>query len=141
MKGTDWKWRPGVSVGPVKFGVSLQDYQADFDVALIEPEGTDATGWGEYEFGGEDKTVWTEEGKIVGVRCDDFFGYKGKNLIGMSEAEFIEHMGRDPDEIGTSVEYEDGSIQTPFEYEDLALEVWSEDGKIVCASATEIVND
>jgi len=142
MSGSEWNWTPGVGVGPFKFGVPIADYFAEFNLELQSPEGADVTGWGTYEIKQmEDKLVWTEEGKIAAIACHDFFGYKGQNLIGTSEEEFIEHMGRQPDETGTSVEYDNGSIQTPFEYEDLAMEAWSEDGVIVCASATDIADD
>ncbi|MCX2721844.1 hypothetical protein [Roseibium salinum] len=103
MSGAEWDWTPGVGVGPFGFGTLIQDYMSHYDVKLVRREGSSITGCGEYEIGGEDKVVWTEEGKIVCVRSDDFWGYKGKNLIGMSEEELIAHMGQDPDEIGTSV--------------------------------------
>jgi|GEM_PF-1183408 len=142
MSGNEWHWTPGVGVGPFKFDAPIADYFAEFKLKLTSPEGDDVTGWGTYEIKQmEDKIVWTEEGKIASVGCYDFFGYKGKNLIGMSEDEFIKHMGQQPDEIGTSVEYDNGSIQTPFEYEDLAMEAWSEDGVIVSASAYRIFED
>lgn len=59
----------------------------------------------------------------------------------MSERELNAHLEKKPDEVGDSVEYENGSIQTPYEFEDLALEVWFENGILVSAFAGEIVDD
>ncbi len=141
MKNGDWNWTPGIGVGPIKFGVPIADYLSDFDLELVnyeepgEPE-TDA-----YEVPGQDKAIWVEDGRVDSINCDDFFGYKGKNLIGMSEKEFLAHMGQEPEEIGSSVEYENGSVQTPYEYPDLGLQIWFEDGKVVSAMVSEIVDD
>lgn len=142
MSNFDWRWSPGIGVGPCKFGESIQLVAQGIDIKKVRDEGTSSTGWGVYEVVGDEyKTVWSENGTVVCVRCEDVFVFMNKNLIGMSEEELIAHMGQQPDEIGTSVEFEDGSVQTPFEYEDLGLEVWFEGGKLVSASATEIVDD
>ncbi|WP_299817497.1 hypothetical protein [uncultured Roseibium sp.] len=141
MSDQNWNWTPGVGVGPLKFGVSIDDNQTDLDLKLLVPEGGDASGWATYEVGGPNKTISTENGKIESIQCEDYFGYKNENLIGMSEAELVAHMGEEPYEIGVSVEYDNGVIETPFEYDNLALIAWSADGKIVSASAHEIVDD
>jgi len=141
MSGSEWNWTPGVGVGPFKFGTSIDDYKMDFDLELVIPEGTDVTGWGGYEVDGLDMTISTEEGKIESIQCEGYFRYKNKNLIGMSEEEFVAHMGEHPYEIGVGVEYDNGVVETPFEYDDLALIVWTADGKVVSASASEIVED
>ncbi|MBO6893263.1 MAG: hypothetical protein JJ866_15070 [Roseibium sp.] len=133
-----WEWVPGLRVGPVAFGSEIDGYRTTLNLRLLEPEGADETGWGTYSFDNEDKTIWTENGKVICVRCDDYFGFKGVNLIGLAREELIAQMGAKPDEIGLSVEFEDGSILTPFEYFDLSLEIWIEEGAVVHASATAI---
>lgn len=52
----------------------------------------------------------------------------------MTEVQLIEHIGGEPDEIGHSVEYEKGFVQTSFECDDLALEVGTEFSKVVSVS-------
>ncbi|GAB2183747.1 hypothetical protein [Roseibium sp. LAB1] len=60
----------------------------------------------------------------------------GKDLIGMSEAELIAHIGREPDGIGDSVEYDNGLIQNPVDCYDLAIQVWFEGGLLICAKVS-----
>lgn len=131
----NWEWSPSNGVGPLKYGALIQDYLSEYPIRLLEPEGSDVTGWGTYEIENSDKTIWTEEGKIVSIRCDEYFVYKGNNLIGLSKIECIAYLQRQPDEVGEGVLFEDGTVQKPLEFDELGLEVWLEDGKIVSASA------
>ncbi|WP_298821428.1 hypothetical protein [uncultured Roseibium sp.] len=140
---TDWKWEwtPGVGVGPIKFGTPIEEYIERFDLKLRVPEGTTSTGLGSYTIQDFAKSVATDLGKVESVECEDYFGFRGKNLIGMSEIELITYMGIDPDEISVGVLYENGSVQTPFEYDALGLIVWFEDEKLISAAAMEIIED
>ena len=54
----------------------------------------------------------------------------------MSEAELIAHLGRLPDEIGDSVEYNNGPIQTPVDCYDLEIQVWFDGGLLICAKVS-----
>lgn len=92
----DWTFEPRIGIGPIKYHINIKNYAKTYDIRLIEPEGSDVTGWGTYEIYGLDKTIWTKNGMVISIRCDDNFTYKGKNLIGMPKAELIAHMERAP---------------------------------------------
>lgn len=140
MSEGHFDWDPGVGVGAFRYGDLISVYLSKFDLELTVPEKSSDTGWGRYEIADGEVIVWTEGGRIVGVRCEEEFVYKQQNLIGMTQEQLVTLMG-EPDEIGDDVELEDGSVYTPYEYEDLALEVWFTNGKAVVAPATDIEED
>ncbi|QFT30987.1 hypothetical protein FIV00_10905 [Labrenzia sp. THAF82] len=141
MTDLKWEWIPGIGVGPMKFGAPIKNFIERFELKLHVPEGTTPEEWGSFIIQDFVKSVTTEHGLIQTVECEDYFGFRGKNLIGMSEEELIAHMGSDPDKIGVGVLYENGSVQTPFDYDALGLIVWFEDEKLISAAAMEIIDD
>jgi hypothetical protein len=96
------------------------DYPLHTDPKLIRAEWTDSTGLGEYELG-KDRLLYTEDVTVFSISCKDSFLYKGKDLIGLSEVELIVPLGREPDQIGDCVEYDNGKIQAPFDFHDLVF--------------------
>ncbi|WP_417710526.1 hypothetical protein [Roseibium aggregatum] len=96
------------------------DYPLQFDLKLIRPEGTDSTGLGVYELG-KDGLLYTEDVTVFSISRKDSLLYKGKDQIGLSEVELIVPLGREPDQIGDCVEYDNGTIQAPFDFHDLVF--------------------
>lgn len=131
-----WVWIPNEGIGVFKFGTALRDYMSTFSLREKELDTDDNTDWVSYELVGTSNNIYTEDGKITAISCEDEFIYKNKNLIGMTEQEFIEQMGQESSEIDTSIEYDDGSLSTPFEYKDLGLIAWFENNKLLSVSCT-----
>lgn len=130
-----WEWTPNIGLGPFKYETSVKEYMSDFEFVFEEEENKKDYDLDTYNIVGTDKCLFTEDDKIIAIRCDDQFNYSGKNLIGMTEEQFISHMRKQPDEMGIDVLFDDGTQQTPFEYNDLGLEVWTENRIVVSASA------
>lgn len=138
-KNINWVWTPAVGVGPFRYGEHIAAMEAEF---CLEPviDKCDSN-WDEYRVKGSDNSIYTEHGLIVSVSCDDMFVFEGTNLIGISEEELISIFKGINYCIGTGVEYDDNSVQYPFEYDELGLMVWTEDGRVVSASAIDPSDD
>ncbi|MEP3476373.1 MAG: hypothetical protein ABJN57_09160 [Hyphomicrobiales bacterium] len=135
-----WEWIPHVGLGPFKYETSVQEYMSEFDLILEKEENKKDYDWDTYNIIGTDKCIWTEDDIIMSIRCDDQFNYNEKNLIGMTEDELFSHMKGQSYEMGIDVLYDDGTQQTPFEYNDLGLSVWTENRIVVSASAYQAID-
>ncbi len=129
-----WEWEPNSSLGPIKLGDQISHYVEKFHLKDANDDNDDITGWVSYVLPSVDTYVYVENGIIVSITSYEEFFYKEKNIIGVKTSELLNILGRDPDEIGVSVLYDNGVIQTPFEYLDLGLQLWVRDEEVVSAS-------
>lgn len=129
-----WEWEPNSSLGPIKLGDQVSHYVEKFHLKDANDDNDDITGWVSYVLPSVDTYVYVENGIIVSITSYEEFIYKEKNIIGVKTSELLNILGRDPDEIGVSVLYDNGVIQTPFEYLDLGLQLWIKDEEVVSAS-------
>jgi hypothetical protein len=126
-----WILNPNVSVGIIEFGQPIERYLSIIPLRLVETYDNGVLkNMKGYKVDGVGKIVNVEDGRVASISCDDELFYNGKDLFMMNEQEFIMHIGQNPDKIGTSVCYDDESLQTPFEYYDLGVCAWFEDSKL-----------
>lgn len=127
-----WEWEPNSSLGPIKLGDQISYYVEVFD--LIGEEDEDLIGWMDYKLPNVDTYIYAENGVIASICSYEEFIYKGKNLIGIETSELLNTLGYEPDEVGESVLYDNGDIQTPLEYFNLGLQLWIRNEEVVSAS-------
>lgn len=128
------EWNPNVGVGGIIFGEPIQKYIDDLGVYLDEDDEPVGT-WIRYIVPGIEMYVDVENDKVVSVNSFENFFYRGVNLIG-SNIEILKQLlpGEIPGQ-GETVEYDDGDIQTVFDYDLSSLQVWCrDDGTIVSVS-------
>jgi hypothetical protein len=127
---------PNVSVGDIKLGDDIENYPTR---AL---EYSDEAGEDPYScFAFTDTPVQAfvnEAGRIETIRCETECIWQGVNLIGMEFAEFQTLYPEEPDEVDRLlVDTPDGEQdQDVYDYDDLGLQVWSHNGKIVVIMAS-----
>jgi hypothetical protein len=138
MLNMEWIWRPNYSVGAISLGDKIEKYLDVFGLICLD-EVVDNTGWIRYKLPNIDTYIDSEDGIIVSISSYDIFIYKDNNLIGLDVHDLNKILGCDPDDIGYPVLYEDGDIQTPYDYNILGLQLWVSDGKVVLASCVKAV--
>lgn len=130
---TYWGWVPNSSFGPIKLGDQIDLYIQNLHLSNDDSE-DDKTNWIEYTLPDEDVYVYVENGIIVSITSYENFIYKDKNIIGMQVGQLNEILDCEPSEQGKSVLFEDGDIQTPFEYFHLGLQLWVSNKVVMSAS-------
>lgn len=132
-----WNWFPGLGLGPFKFNSNISDYLDTYRLEK-ELEEVDITDWITYEVPNTEISIDVEDGLVASISSYDFFCYKNENLIGMQLNKLLELMSPHKYEVGETIEYDDGEIQTAYEFDDLGLQVWESVGLIVGAACREI---
>jgi hypothetical protein len=130
---TVWEWVPNSSLGPIKLGDQISSYIQNLHLSNDGAE-DDATNWIGYKLSNVDIYIYVENGIIVSITSYDEFIYKDKNIIGMKVNQLSEILGCEPSELGKPVLFDDGDIQTPFEYFHLGLQLWVSNEIVVSAS-------
>ena len=134
----DWNWEPNVRLGPIKLGEPIEGYLS-LGVALDEDKAaTDITGWIGYKWPKLEVFIYAEQDRIVAITSYEFFFYKGENIIGKTIPEFEHLLEGSADEIGNSVVFDNGDVQTPYEYSALGLSLWESKGHILYASIIDV---
>ncbi|MBP0018078.1 MAG: hypothetical protein J7647_11030 [Cyanobacteria bacterium SBLK] len=137
-----WIWVPNKSFGIIEFNSSIDLYREKLGVVLDEDDNDDITGWLSYKVSNEEIYLNVENGLVVSIFTYEKLyykrekRYKSKNIIGMTKEKLIKLFGREPDEIGSSVIYEDGDIQTPLDFDSFSLQVWISKDIVVSASCS-----
>ena len=137
-------WEPNHSLGGVSLGRDIAIYIEEYGLSKDESNIDDGTNWDTYNSTYLDLEIHSDAGKIVSITTETELIYQGENLIGLTVEQVTSLLGRTADEIGESVEYEDGEIQTPYDFFDLGLQLWAESCNVVSASClnyTEIIED
>lgn len=130
---TVWEWVPNSSLGPIKLGDKISFYIKNLCLSNDDSEGDD-TNWIGYKLPDVDTYIYVENEIIVSITSYEEFYYKGKNIIGMKANKLSETLDCEPSELGDSVLFDDGDIQTPFEYFHLGLQLWVSNEIVVSAS-------
>tara|TARA_R110000787_G_scaffold1497_7_gene6284 strand:- start:3058 stop:3480 length:423 start_codon:yes stop_codon:yes gene_type:complete len=125
-----WDWVPNQRLGPIEIGISVETYVGQLGAQLLA-EIDDSTGWDSYYIPHHDVYINAEDGEVVSISAHKSFYYGIKNVLGMTIEQLEALLGCKADEIGNSVEYEDGDIQTPYDYSELGLVAWVSQDVIV----------
>jgi len=122
-----FEWIPLVSVGPVKFGDSIETHldsgfaiEEEFD---DEPDYIDQDDVLGFRIGEDDSTiesVWTMDELV----------YRGRNLVGLSRDALIELLGESPNDEETEEEPTDQVMETMLSFDKLGLLVWLRDERV-----------
>jgi len=127
-----WEWLPNSNLGPIKLGNQISDYYEKFH--LMKNEDIDNTGWVRYKFPSFDTYIDVENEIIVSISTYEELIYKDKNIIGIQKNDLVNVLGSEPDEVGDPVLFDDGDLQTSYDYFDLGLQLWISNGVVVSAS-------
>lgn len=130
---TVWEWVPNSSYGPIKLGDKIGLYITTLRLSNDDAEGDD-TNWIGYKLPDVDTYIYVENEMVVSITSYEEFCYKGKNIIGMKANQLSETLGCEPSELGKPVLFDDGDMQTPFEYFHLGLQLWVSNEIVVSAS-------
>ncbi len=122
---------PNKGLGRYILGSDIQEYQERYGVVLHRTEDSQ-TGWSCYKDANSKVYLYTEDHNVVAITVYDSCTYKGHELIGMPIGDFLQLLDIEPDEIGEPIEYQDGDVQTPYEFYELELEIWTSKG-VVCS--------
>ena len=128
-----WEWVPNSSFGSIKLGDKISPYIQNLHLSIDDTE-DDVTNWIGYKLPNADLYIYVENEIIVSITSYDEFFYKDKNIIGMEVNQLDEILGCEPSELGRSVLFDDGDIQTPFEYLHLGLQLWVSNEIVMSAS-------
>lgn len=116
-------------MGPINLRENITLYKktlgAILSLSQLEDDVTDLI---TYEIPGEDTYIDTENGLVVSVSTYKSCIYRGKEIIGMTQDDLENLLECQPDEIGESVLYDDGDVQTPLEFFELGAQVWVANG-------------
>jgi len=129
-----FEWLPNIGLGDIRFGESINLYISSLGVYL-DPDDERLQGWVRYKVPNEDILVDVENNKVVSITSYSKFYCNGINLIGLSIVRLNDLLNTSNPEVGMGVEYDDGEIQFPVDYDDEGLQVWKlENNLIVSAS-------
>ncbi|MCZ4281965.1 hypothetical protein O4H49_14330 [Kiloniella laminariae] len=126
----DCIWIPNISLGPFKLGEKISYYESTMGI-LLDPDLEE-----EYNVPNSEIFLSSENGLIDMIYSYETCFYKGTNIIGLSIQSVPRLLGCNADEVGSGVEYDDGDIQYPYEFEDLGLRLWVRDNRVVSAAVT-----
>lgn len=128
-------------VGPIKLNTPVDDYKAVFDLNMLRAENLEGDEPGRYENDDIGIIISTEHGKVITIECEEELIYKGKNLINMSEKDVVSHLGQEPDEIDGPYALQNGRIISPWDFDELGLLIWMEDGTVSGVTVTDSTDD
>ena len=128
----EWELKENDSLGPIKLNSNISKYTNRYRIEKLE-DPTDTTGWTSYEINADGIVIDVDElsGLIVSVTARKKCLLDGKNMIGRSLSELNELLPEQTVEKGDAVEYEDGDLRTPYDYENSGLQVWVSNGSIM----------
>ncbi len=86
-------------------------------------------------------SLYVEEELIESIACHKECNYRGKNIIQMSFNDFKDHTGLLPHGEKDEVYMSDDEVQDVFEFDDIGLQVWVKDNKIVTVIASPYIED
>jgi hypothetical protein len=132
-----WGFQPKTCVGPFRFGHEVDKKTMEtLDLEVMEEESDPSEELVAYAVSKPDVRVYTVAGKVAFVACYESLEYDGVQLIGLTQREMEEKLGR-PSEWGEPLWIDDGSdpgFQQPIEYDSLGLQLWLRGGTVVSAS-------
>jgi len=89
------EWIPGIRLGALTFGSSLEGILKEYMVQKITPFGGDLPGCTTYEFPGSSSLeLSVEAGILTGILCWKQCFLEGVDLIGMTVDEAVNYLGR-----------------------------------------------
>lgn len=131
-----WNWLPNTCYGPFYFGRTIEEYLNIYQLVL-DSDNSGNSEWTQYGVPDTEIYISVEDRLVVSIMSFGEFNYKGKNIIGLNKQELDALLEGKKGKIGESVEYEDGDIQTCFEYSEMGLQVWISDNLVVSTSCCD----
>lgn len=86
-------------------------------------------------------SLYVEGELIESIACHKTCNYKGKNLIQMSFDDFKNHVGLFPYGKKDEVYMSDDEVQDVYEFDDIGLQVWVKDNKVVTVIVSPYIED
>lgn len=124
---------PFESVGEFYINDSIENYLDSYSFT-VEDFSNENTPSLNYRIDNPEITLFIDKGIIDYIGCYEELLYKGRNLIGMTISEFMNHTNENYYGEIDELDFEDDNIpQFVYEFENIGLQVWEKgkDGKIV----------
>lgn len=86
-------------------------------------------------------SLYVENETIEYIACRQICNYKGRNLIQMNYDDFVFHVGIAPNGEKDQVYMSDDEIQDVYDFDDIGLQVWVMDRKVVTVIAFPFIED
>jgi len=132
----NWIWLPNVGIGPLRFGMSIDECR-DIHKNMVMQEDDTSNCWITYSIPDENIFIDFEQAMLVCVRSHSSFIYNNRNLVGITLEALIDCLGVSPDEDSSDsecIEYDDGEVQTPYDFCSLGLHIYCSNNVVVSAT-------
>ncbi len=118
---------------------NINNYLNEFNLKYTPID--DSTEWETYSLEDEGISLYVEDNKIVSIACEEECLYKGRNIIGMNINEFINFYNINPIGEIDELYINDTETQSVYEFDDIGLQVWCSNDKIVTVIASSFDED
>ncbi len=128
---------PLKGVGPFKFGSTINEY-SHLNLEEINDEHNEKVNWRVFKLPDIDLRVYFDNNMLTSIACYEACFFKDHNLMGMPFDKFKIFLKKEPD--GQSSIEMSSSVQDIYDFDDMALQVWVENNKVVtifCSSPYE----
>jgi len=126
-------------VGEFELDTDIKNYKKIFNFEYTPAD--ESTGWETFSLENEGISLYVEDNKIVSIVCDEECLYKGRNIINMDINEFMNFYGVNPVGEIDKLYVNDNDTQDVYEFDDIGLQVWCENDKIVTVIASAYIED
>lgn len=131
------KWIPNESLGVFKLGDKISNYLKKYNLNFEKYFGELVVS---YELSSPYICSFVKNNIIESISAYEEFIYRNVNFIGKHIDSLIPLLPTDY-EYDTSIEYDDGSVQTPVEFTDFGLTLWlDEEDKVLYASIYDVTD-
>lgn len=139
--GVAWLLVPNISLGPFVFGSEVAAYIDKFGARLeVDPDAGHLE-LQTYSLPNTDGYLGVENGILISVTVRKGAFYKGVDIVGLRISELDSLLGCSADDCGPAVEYDSGEAQTPYDYFEFGLQVWTVAEKVVSVSCLDYRED
>ncbi len=139
--GVAWLLVPNISLGPFVFGTEVAAYIDKFGARLKVDPNAGPLELQTYSLPNTDDYLGVENEILVSVTAHKGVFYKGVDIVGLRISELESLLGGPADDCGPAVEYESGEVQTPYDYFEFGLLVWTVAEKVVSVSCLDYRED
>ncbi|MEM9885465.1 MAG: hypothetical protein AAF849_06200 [Bacteroidota bacterium] len=133
---------PFEQIGEFKLQHSVTGYTNKFVFEVSN--GESSTGWVTFSLDEFGLSLFVDKATMVieSISCDEECLYKGRNIINMTIQEFITHSGKVYYDEPDCLDFEEDNIpQYVYEFDDIGLQIWVKNDKIVTVIAFEHIEE
>ncbi|WP_417517504.1 hypothetical protein [Minwuia sp.] len=133
MKEADMVWQPGIGLGPIKFGMTIERARAFVELEQATKMLRDEEDVS-YDNEALGLSVWDDDPDEEGIdtmRVARTLMLRDRNVIGMKLAAFSEMIGLRTPPVSDTVKMPEGDLKQVYDFDALGAEIWVRNGVIV----------